>query len=213
MVKVPQGFEYKTVDQMGLKMVIKKHSFRMFHITTKSYSCSLYKRICQPSRSRIPWRRKWQPTPEFLPGKSCGQEPGGLPFMGSQRLGHNLVTKPPTTCCSVAQSCPILRPNGLLHTRLPCPSPSPGVYSSSCPLSRWCHPAISSSVTPFSCPQSFPASRSFPVSRLSTSGGQSIGASALASVIPTLRTYFFQDGLVWSPYSQRYSFPTSYVWM
>ena len=78
-----------------------------------------------------------------------------------------------------------LRPHGLQHTRLPCPSPSPRAYSHSCPLSRWCHPTISSSVIPFSsCLQSFPASGSFPVSQFFTSGGQSIGISASASVLP-----------------------------
>ena len=67
----------------------------------------------------------------------------------------------------------------------PCPSPAPGVHSNSCPLSRWCHLAISSSVFPFSsCPQSLPASRSFPMSQLFAWGGQSIGVSALASVLP-----------------------------
>ena len=77
--------------------------------------------------------------------------------------------------------------HGLQHTRLPRPSPAPGACSNSCPLSQCCHPAISSSVVPFSsCPQSFPASGSFPVSRLFASGGQSIGvsASASASVLP-----------------------------
>ena len=72
----------------------------------------------------------------------------------------------------------------LQHTRPPHPSPIPGVYSNSCPLRRWCHPTISSSVIPFSCPQSFPASGSFPVSWLFASGGQKIGASASASVLP-----------------------------
>ena len=71
------------------------------------------------------------------------------------------------------------------HTRSPCPSPTPGVYPYSCPLSWWCHPTISSSVIPFSsCPQSFPASGSFPMSQLFTSGGQSIGVSASTSVLP-----------------------------
>ena len=75
-----------------------------------------------------------------------------------------------------------LRSHELQHTRLPCPSLSPRVCSDLCPLSQWCHPTISSSVAPFSsCPQSFPASGSFPVSQLFTSGGQSIGA--LASVL------------------------------
>jgi len=77
------------------------------------------------------------------------------------------------------------QPHGLQHARLPCPSLSPGVCSNSCPLSQWCHPTISSSATPFSsCPQSFPGSRSFPVTQLFASGGQSIGASASASVLP-----------------------------
>ena len=78
-----------------------------------------------------------------------------------------------------------LWPHELQHTRPPCPSPTPRVHSNSCPLSWWCHPTILSSVVPFSsCPQSFPASGSFPMSHLFTSGGQSIGVSALASVLP-----------------------------
>ena len=73
----------------------------------------------------------------------------------------------------------------LQHARPPCPSPSPGVHSNPCPLSRWCHPAILSSVVPFSsCPQSFLASESFPMSQLIAWGGQSTGVSALASVLP-----------------------------
>ena len=76
-----------------------------------------------------------------------------------------------------------LWPRGLKHARPPCLSPTPGVYSNSCPLSWWCHPTISSSVVPFSSYlQSFPASESFPMSQFFTSGGQSIGVSALASV-------------------------------
>ena len=70
------------------------------------------------------------------------------------------------------------------HTRPPCPSPTPRVYSNSCPLSRWHHPAISSSVIPFSCPQPLPASGSFPMSQLFAWGGQSIGVSASALVLP-----------------------------
>ena len=80
-----------------------------------------------------------------------------------------------------------LRPHESQHTRPPCPSPTPGVHSNwtRCPSSQWCHPAISSSVVPFSsCPQSLPASESFPMSQLFTSGGLSIGVSALASVLP-----------------------------
>ena len=78
-----------------------------------------------------------------------------------------------------------LRPHELQQTKPPCPSQTPGVYSNSCPSSRWCHPAISSSVFPFSSgPQSLPASGSFPMSQHFTWGGQSIGVSASASVLP-----------------------------
>ena len=77
-----------------------------------------------------------------------------------------------------------LRPHGLQHTRLSCSSPTPGAYSNSCPLSRWCHPTISSSVVPFSSSlQSFPASGSFLMSQLFSSGGKSIGVLA-SSVFP-----------------------------
>ena len=78
-----------------------------------------------------------------------------------------------------------LRPHGLQHTRLPCPSPTPGACPDSYPLGWWCHPTISSSVVPFSSSlQSFPASGSFPLSQFFTSGGQSIGVSASTSVLP-----------------------------
>ena len=89
-----------------------------------------------------------------------------------------------------------LWPHGLQHARLRCPSPSPRVCSNSCPLSRWCHPTISSSVAPFSsCLQSFPASGSFPVSQLFASGGQSIEVSASASVLPMNIQDWFPLGL------------------
>ena len=78
-----------------------------------------------------------------------------------------------------------LRPHESQHTRPPCPLPTPGVHSDSRPLSPWCHPAISSSVVPFSsCPQSLPASESFPKSQLFSWGGQSTGVSALAWLLP-----------------------------
>ena len=85
--------------------------------------------------------------------------------------------------CSVMSDS--LRPHELQHTRPPCPSPSPGVHSDSQPLSWWCHPAISSSVVPISsCPQSLPASESFPISQLFAWGSQSSGVSASASFLP-----------------------------
>ena len=86
------------------------------------------------------------------------------------------------SCWVMSDSC---QPHGLQHNRVPCPSATPRVYSTSCPSNRWCHPTISSSVVPFSsCLQSFPASRSFPVTQFFTSGGQSIVVSASTSVLP-----------------------------
>ena len=99
---------------------------------------------------------------------------------GSLLLAHN--------CSSVQFSCSVvsdsLRPHESQHARPPCPSPTPGIYSNSCPLSQWCHPTISSSFIPFSCLQSFPASGAFPMSQFFTLGSQSIGVSASASLFP-----------------------------
>ena len=93
-------------------------------------------------------------------------------FLSSVQFSHSVVSDS-------------LRPHESQHARPPCPAPSPGVHSDSRPSSQWCHPAISSSVVPFSsCLQSLPASESFPMSQLFTWGGQSIGVSALASVLP-----------------------------
>ena len=96
--------------------------------------------------------------------------------------------------CSVVSDS--LWPHGLQHIRLLCPSPSPGVPSNSCPSSRWCHPAISSSVVPFSsCLQSFPASGSFTMSQFFAPSGQSIGASASTTVLPMNTEGWFPLGL------------------
>ena len=98
-----------------------------------------------------------------------------------------------------------LQPHELQHARPPCLSPSPGVHSNSHPSSRWCHPAISSSIIPFfSCPQSLPATGSFPMSQLFAWGGQSTGVSALASFLPkNPRADLLRDGLVGSPCSPK----------
>ena len=98
-----------------------------------------------------------------------------------------------------------LRPHESQHARPPCPSPTPGVHWDSRPSSQWCHPAISSSVVPFSsCPQSLPASRSFPMNQLFAWGGQSTGVSALASFLPKKsQGWFLQNGLVGSPCTPR----------
>ena len=99
-----------------------------------------------------------------------------------ERVAQKHIHSLQFSCSVVSDS---LRPHELQHARPPCPSPTPGVHPNSCASSRWCHPAISSSVVPFSsCPQSLPASGSFPRSQLFTSGGQSIGVSASAPVLP-----------------------------
>ena len=95
-----------------------------------------------------------------------------LPQISSVQFSRSVVSDP-------------LRPHESQHTRPPCPSPTPGIYSNPCPLSLWCHPAISSSVVPFSsCPQPLPASGSFPTSQFFAWGGQSIGVSTSTSVFP-----------------------------
>ena len=98
-----------------------------------------------------------------------------------------------------------LRPHGPQHARPPSPSPTPRVYSNSCPSSQWCHPTISSSVVPFSHLQSFPASGSFQMSQLFASGGQSIGVSASASALPMNIQDWFPLGWTGSPCSTRNS--------
>ena len=105
------------------------------------------------------------------------------------KIKYFLTRQRSCTFQSVQFSCSVvsnsLRPHESQHARSPCPSPTLGVHSNSCPSSWWCHPAISSSVVPFSsCPQSLPVSGSFPMSQLFAWGGQSIGVSASASVLP-----------------------------
>ena len=107
-----------------------------------------------------------------------------------------VITKRNSIVSSVAQSCPTLWPCGRQHARLPCSSLTPRACSNSHPTSQWCHPTISSSVVPFSCLQTFPASRSFPVSQFFASGGQSIGVSASASVRPI--HLFLSSYLMWN---------------
>ena len=149
------------------------------------------------------WRRKWQPTPVFLPGESQGR--GSLVGcrLWGRRVGHDWSDLAAATGIEVRFCLPFspsvmndsLWPHGLQHARLPCPSPAPRACSNSCPSSQWCHPT-SSSVIPFSsCLQSFPASGSFPVSQFFASGGQSIGVSASGSVLPLSIQFWFPLGL------------------
>ena len=130
-------------------------------------------------------------------GKKGSEQPVPIPALFNQERTTNSQPLPGewrvwATCTTVqillfshSVTYDSLWPHGLQHTRLPCPSPSPGVFSNSCPLNHWCHPTISSFVAPFYfCPQSFPALRSFQMSQCFAWGGQSIGVSASASVLP-----------------------------
>ena len=102
-----------------------------------------------------------------------------------------------------------LRPHESQHARPPCPPPTPGFHSDSGPLSQWCHPAISSLVVPFSsCPQSLPASESFPMSQLFTWGAQSTGVSALASFLPKKSQGWSSEWTSCSPRDSQESSPT-----
>ena len=130
-----------------------------------SNSCPL-SRWCHPTMSS-----------SIVPFSSCLQS-----FPASVQFSHSVM----------ADS---LQPRELQHTSPPCPSPTPGVYSNSCPSSRLFHPTISPSVIPFFCLQSFPASGSFPMSQLFTSGCQSTGASASVSVLPMNIQDWFSLGL------------------
>ena len=117
---------------------------------------------------------------KWLWGQHLKAWPGTHKWFSSVQFSHSVMSDS-------------LQPHESQHARLPCPSQTPGVYSNSCPSSQWCHPAISSSAIPFSsCPQSLPASGSFPMSQLFMWGGQSIGVSASTSVLPVN----IQD---WSP--------------
>ena len=151
---------------------------------------------------QIRWPKYWNfsfnisPSNEYLGLVSFRMDWLDLPCSPRAILQYKIVVSHSVVSNS-------LRPHGLQHARLPCPSPSPGACSNSCPLSWWCHPTILSSVVPFSsCLLSFPAS--FPVSWLFASGGQSIEASASASVLTMNIQGWFPLGLTgclnWNPF-------------
>ena len=161
-------------------------------LSGKEPTCSVQKTQVTQVQSlgqEDPLDEEMAPTPVFLPGKSRGQRSlAGYSLWDANNRTHLSDWAHWTYMLLLLFSCKVvsdsLQPHELQHARLPCPSLSPGICSNSCPLSQWCHPTILSSVVPFSsCPQSFPASGSFPMSWLFSSGGQSIGGSALASVV------------------------------
>ena len=179
-------------SQLRPKKFRKIFACLIFFQENDSVSCSvmsdsLWRHDCSPRSSSLQGillrREYWieQPFP-LLQGifLTQGLNPGILCF---RQILYSLSHEESRQFS--AQSCPTLRPYGLQHARLPCPSPNPGAYSNSCPSIRWCHPIISSSVMPSSSRlQSFPASESFLMSPFFISGGQSFGVSASASVLP-----------------------------
>ena len=147
--------------------------------------------------SDLPYLSKWHTPSSGISNVKAWLNPWILLFFSHTSTNQSLTSchyfKPTSpdgsflTLFIIQFSCSVmsdsLQPHGPQHARPPCPSPAPRVYSNSCPLSQWCHPAISSSLIPFSsCPQSFPAPGSFPRSQFFTSGGQSVVVSA--SVLP-----------------------------
>ena len=142
----------------------------------------LYRTVSSKRRKHVRyfWLSRWNYFQNQSKGASSGGKEKGI-WRGWISLNlHNSIKK----FSSFTHSCLTLWPHGLEHARSPCPSPTPRVYSNSSPLSQWCHPTISSSVVPFSCFQSFPASGSFQMSQLFVSGGQNIGVLASTSVLP-----------------------------
>ena len=130
---------------------------------------------------RAPFEVIGAPCAEHFVGGGCNESLGLLKL--NKYLNFSCLNHQVQFSCSVVSNS--LQPHGLQHARLPCPSLTARAYSNSSPSHHWCHPTISSSVVPFSsCSWSFPASGSFPVSQFFTSGGQSIGVSASASILP-----------------------------
>ena len=165
----------------------------------------------EESRSWLKNTKTKKPTCDFL-GLTMGNYKSS-PWVPH---GEGCPSCPPglgTQFSSVSVVSNSLWPHGLQHTRPPCPSPTPGAYSNSCPPSQWCHPTISSSVVRFSSHlQSFPASGSFPKSQFFALDGQSTGVSASASVLPmNIHDWFSSEWTNWSSCSPRDSqepFPT-----
>ena len=146
--------------------------------------------LCKGFYRQKYWSELPCPPPRDLPDPGTKAASLSSPALASRFFITSAPVKPQILPFSSVQfSCSVMsnswRPHRLQHTRLPCPSPIPRAYSNPCPLSQWCHPTISSSVIPFSsCLQSFPAWGSFQMSQFFASGGQSVGVSASASVLP-----------------------------
>ena len=175
-------FDWPNKNSINSVSIKKSHT-----VVTQGWSSS------EPAHLKI-WNREVQTEEsslsceDYRAREAVGSPPGFRPLWRALHRWRLLFS------CSVMSDS--LQSHGLQRSRLPCLSPSPGACWNSCPLSWWCHPTISSSVTFFSsCPQSFPASGSFPMSWLFTSGGQRIRVSASASVLPMNIQDWFPLGL------------------
>ena len=173
-------------DLEGKKVYLGSIEFSMWIPCSWGDVVSLWKHRGGGIPSR--WQRRWWRERPGPGRKTTGEQ---LCFLGAQGEGWGGGVQEPLFrvaemwCQFSSVVYDSLRPHELQHTRPPCPSPTPRVHLNPCPLSQWCHQSISSPVVPFSsCPQSFPASGSFQMSQLFTSGGQSIGVSASTSVLP-----------------------------
>ena len=197
-----------------MEIKISKQAELEFHFSLlKAYhvSWSLMRRMSLPfSTLRLPvdhfcfkdgfsWSRPQPGLVQPCPGSpgwtesTCPQPAAGWVMFGLTRVCSVFAPAAALQALAVSES---LRPHGPQHARPPRPSPAPGVHPDPCPSSRWCHPAVSSSVVPFSsCPQSFPPLGSSPVSQLFASGGQSMGASASNSVLSVNVQGWFLLGL------------------
>ena len=191
---------------MFLQLFMSVWLHQWFRGNEPTCQCRRLRRLgFNPWVRKIPRRRKWQPTPVFLPGESHGLRSlvGYSLGVSKIHIGLKLMSMHESMIqhqfsCSVMSS--FLWLHGLQQARPPCPSPTLRAYSNSCPSSWWCYPTISSSVVTFSsCLQSFPASGYFPISQFFISGSQSIGTSTSAwvfsSSIPVNTQDLFPLGL------------------
>ena len=180
-------YPWDTTERLSLSCMGVRSCFRHVRLFATLWTVAHQ----TPLSTEFSWQEQWSGLPCPPPGdlsypriKRTSLTP---PVLAGRFFTTDITWEAPISSAQFSHSVVSnsLRPHESQHARPPCPSPTPRVCSNSCPLSQWCHPAISSSVVPFSsCPQSLPASGSFPMSQLFESGDQSIGVSASASVLP-----------------------------
>ena len=170
----PNWSEKREKIQLSISVMRELTYYRSFRYLEELREWEIYGKTVETVSDFIFWGSK------ITADGDCSHE-----IKSSLLLGRKVMTNLSSVQLSRSVVSDSMQPHELEHTRPPWSSPTPGVHSDSRPLSQWCHPAILSSVVPFSsCPQSLPAWESFPMSQLFTWGGQSIGVSALASFLP-----------------------------